>query len=184
MGIVAYLGIPYFRCVNLVGPRDVCDDRDEMKVMNSELGRTQMDCTSSMKSHSRRNRQGRKEGGGSGGGGGDGGDGDDGGFCFSSRCVVTANDTSCVRDRLPVRYELKEVVCEKCVEGRVKVRPVVETRNVCRTKRENFCLDVVDKEVRWRKWCRPLSYRQEKEFGTGPLAKIIFFLCVHTVPYA
>ncbi len=72
-----------------------------------------------------------------------------------------------MRDRLPRPYELKEVVCERCLEGRVKVRPVVEQRRVCRRKEEEFCLDVVDREVRWRKWCREIQDRIEEEVSQG-----------------
>ena len=93
-----------------------------MKVVNNELGKSQLECTSSKA----RRRQGR---------------GDNGfltpntGFCFPSHCTVVRNSTSCVRDSLPKKYEMKEIVCEKCLEGRVKVRPVVESRNICRNKR-------------------------------------------------
>ncbi len=120
--------------MNFIGPGDVCDEHDEMKVVNSELGSPTLSCSSSKIS------EGSNQ------------------FCFPSECRVVTNSTSCVRDRLPTKFEMKEVVCEKCVEGRVKIRPVVETRNICRKKEENFCLDTVDREVRWRKWCRKLKY--------------------------
>ncbi len=45
----------------------------------------------------------------------------------------------------------------------MKVRPVVEQRRVCRRKEEEFCLDVVDREVRWRKWCREIQQDRIEE---------------------
>lgn len=39
----------------------------------------------------------------------------------------------------------------------LQIRPVVELRNICRKKVENFCLDVNDVEEKWKKWCRPLK---------------------------
>ena len=41
-------------CVSLVGPDDVCDDSDEMKIVNSELGRSRLECTSSKMADSKR----------------------------------------------------------------------------------------------------------------------------------
>jgi len=123
-------------CVSFVGPYDVCDSADEVRVVNSELGTPQMECSSSKVMME---------------------DGDKKGFvCKAANCRVASNETVCMRDELPTKFEMKETVCEKCVEGRVKLRPVVETRNVCRNKSEEFCLDVIDREVKWRKWCRPL----------------------------
>ena len=47
--------IPLFcSCVSLVGPDDVCDDSDEMKIVNSELGRSRLECTSSKMADSKR----------------------------------------------------------------------------------------------------------------------------------
>ncbi len=121
-------------CKSFVGESDECDSRTEMKVVNSEIGHSRVDCSY------------RKEDNG-------------GGFCYPSNdgCHVVKNETSCFRDQLPKKLELKEVVCEKCVEGRIKVRPVVEIRNVCREETENFCLDVDDEEVTWRKWCKKID---------------------------
>lgn len=78
-------------------------------------------------------------------------------YCHPSHCRVVTNKTRCVTDSLPKMVQLKEIVCEKCVEGRVKLRPVVETRRVCRDKVEHICVDVEEEDVTWRKWCRALE---------------------------
>jgi hypothetical protein len=64
-------------------------------------------------------------------------------YCHPSHCHVTSNKTMCVSDETPEMFSLKEVVCEKCLEERVKIRPVVEEKKICRnrifriTKRKN-----------------------------------------------
>ena len=45
---------------------------------------------------------------------------------------MTSNRTNCVTDHTPETFDLRETVCERCVDERVKVRPVVEERTVCR----------------------------------------------------
>ena len=45
---------------------------------------------------------------------------------------MTSNRTNCVSDIMPEIFDLRETVCERCVDERVKVRPVVEERTVCR----------------------------------------------------
>ena len=57
------------------------------------------------------------------------------GFCHPSNCRVTSNRTNCVTDHTPEMFDLRETVCERCVDERVKVRPVVEERTVCRDER-------------------------------------------------
>ena len=47
---------------------------------------------------------------------------------------MTSNRTDCVSDSMPEMFDLKETVCERCVDERVKVRPVVEERTVCRNE--------------------------------------------------
>ena len=54
------------------------------------------------------------------------------GFCHPPHCRVTSNRTNCVTDHTPETFDLRETVCERCVDERVKVRPVVEERTVCR----------------------------------------------------
>ena len=48
---------------------------------------------------------------------------------------MTSNRTNCVTDHTPEIFDLRETVCERCVDERVKVRPVVEERTVCRDGR-------------------------------------------------
>ena len=77
-------------------------------------------------------------------------------FCHPTNCHVISNRTNCVSDTTGEIFNLKETVCEKCLEERIKVRPVVEERLVCRNKKEKFCLTIDEKSVKWRKWCRSI----------------------------
>ena len=111
-----------------------------MKIVSSEIGRARLVCNTLQ---------------------GEGGDDDEQQFCFDdSECRLIKNETNCLSDRIPKRFELKDVVCEKCVEGRAKIRPVVESREICQLKDEEFCLDVVEQEEHWRKWCRPIETKE------------------------
>ncbi len=78
---------------------------------------------------------------------------------------MTSNRTECVSDSTPEIFELKEVICEKCLDERVKVRPVVEEREVCRNKTQRFCLTVDEESVKWRKWCRGILVNRDSKFG-------------------
>ncbi|TRY73979.1 hypothetical protein TCAL_15777 [Tigriopus californicus] len=121
-------------CQSFRSPREMlrdCEQIEEMKVINSEVSSApKLHCQEKMADED---------------------------YCHPSHCRVVTNKTRCVTDSLPKMVQLKEIVCEKCMEGRVKLRPVVETRRVCRDKVEHICLDIQEEEVTWRKWCRPLE---------------------------
>ena len=69
-----------------------------MKVVNTEIGNSDLQCTSTMSTGDNSND-----------------------VCVPAHCTVEDDGTNCVRDSLPKEFTLKETVCEKCREGRAKV---------------------------------------------------------------
>lgn len=76
-----------------------------------------------------------------------------------SRCAVVSLEQECVRDSIPTDVDLKETVCEKCVQGRRSVRPFLEETDVCRSVPVTFCSNVTvsNRDSSWKKWCRSLD---------------------------
>lgn len=74
-------------------------------------------------------------------------------ICHPAHCWLKSNETNCIQGSIPTQLDLKEVVCEKCVQGRTKVRPTLEEKEVCRNLTENYCINVTNTDVVWRKWC-------------------------------
>ena len=46
-------------------------------------------------------------------------------ICIPSNCQLATNETHCLTTELPVKLELEDFECEKCVDGRTKLRPVL-----------------------------------------------------------
>ena len=73
---------------------------------------------------------------------------------------MTSNRTNCVTDHTPETFELRETVCERCVDERVKVRPVVEERTVCRDERTVGWLFVdISAQLQWERMLNPVLFK-------------------------
>ena len=74
---------------------------------------------------------------------------------YTPGCKLADNDQICIKDKVPTTISLKETTCDKCVEGRTKIRPIVTVQEVCRQKTEQFCINMTDTLSNWKKWCKP-----------------------------
>ena len=72
------------------------------------------------------------------------------------KCQLMSEEFKCVQDTVPTSIDLKETICDKCVEGRKSFRPVLETIEVCRDTPETICVNTTV-GVTWKKWCRNLN---------------------------
>ena len=76
--------------------------------------------------------------------------------CVNNTCLIGSLHQECHRDIVPTKFELKETACEQCVNGRQKVRPILEEADVCRKSQHTICANI-STPVTWKKWCRPLE---------------------------
>ena len=51
--------------------------------------------------------------------------------------------------------QLKETICDKCIQGRKSMRPVLEMVSICRDSPETVCVNSTTGGT-WKKWCRDL----------------------------
>ena len=51
--------------------------------------------------------------------------------------------------------QLKETICDKCIQGRKSMRPVLEMVSICRDSPETVCVNTTTGGT-WKKWCRDL----------------------------
>lgn len=76
--------------------------------------------------------------------------------CSNSTCPIDGLHQECHQDIVPTKFELKETTCEQCVDGRRKLRPVLEEADICRKSQHTICANV-STPSKWKKWCRPLE---------------------------
>ena len=82
-------------------------------------------------------------------------------LCLPSNCRLKSNTTDCLTTDLEKEIKLEDQTCEKCQDGRTKLRPVIVQKEVCNnTKIETVCRE--EREISWSKNCTvPSSTRNE-----------------------
>lgn len=115
-------------CQNLTSTHDkLCDETNVTKIISTEVAEGEIECREKKLNL----------------------------ICHSPSCTLATTDQVCVKGFLPMIVELKETVCDQCVHGRNKVRPVLEEAEVCRSKIVTSCANVTSELSHWKKWCRP-----------------------------
>lgn len=76
-------------------------------------------------------------------------------FCVNTTCKVISKTQECFQDEITTQVDLKETICDKCIQDRTTWRHVLEEIEICRWSQDEFCND--SRTSKWKKWCRPLS---------------------------
>lgn len=75
-------------------------------------------------------------------------------ICVKEGCRLKSNVTDCLTTDIPTEVRLEDQICEKCSQGRTKLRPVVVQEEDCGSKRiQEICAEGVEHSSKWTKTC-------------------------------
>eukprot|EP00092_Neocalanus_flemingeri_P008163 GFUD01008803.1.p1 GENE.GFUD01008803.1~~GFUD01008803.1.p1 ORF type:complete len:1002 (+),score=221.94 GFUD01008803.1:543-3548(+) len=75
-------------------------------------------------------------------------------LCIPENCWLKNNNTDCLTTDIPTEVRLEDQVCEICLEGRTKLRPVLVQEEDCDNfSTEEFCSEGIEESSKWSKTC-------------------------------